>query len=155
MIYVFDTNSLSELNAYYPDIFKSLWNQLDELVAAGEVISTREVYSELNRSGLEHAIKWAAANPGLFTVPSVKETAFVATIFKVPHFQMLIDQKAQLRGTPVADPFVIACAYAHQGTVVTQEKLKPNAAKIPNVCAHFKVPCIDLKGFMVAHSWSF
>lgn len=47
MIYVFDPNSLSELDAYYPDIFKALWERLDALVAAQEVISTREVRTSL------------------------------------------------------------------------------------------------------------
>ena len=41
------------------------------------------------------------------------------------------------------------------GTVVTQEKLKPGGAKIPNVCAHFKIPCIDLEGFMHKQNWTF
>ena len=144
MIYVFDTNSFSELNAYYPDIFRAFWQRFDHMVAAGEVVSTREVYPELINGGKEHILKWAKANKDVFTTPSSIETAFVGKIFSVRHFQALIDQKSQLRGTPVADPFVIACAHAHKGTVVTQEKLKPNAAKIPNVCDHFKVPCIDL-----------
>ena len=41
------------------------------------------------------------------------------------------------------------------GTVVTEEKLKPNAAKFPNVCAHFQVPCINLEIFMQTMGWSF
>lgn len=57
----------------------------------------------------------------------------------------------------LTDPFVIACARINQATVVTEEgwqrggkslALKPNAATIPNVCAHFKIPCIDLEEFM-------
>jgi hypothetical protein len=155
MIYVFDTNSLSELNAYYPDIFKALWTQLDALVAAQEVISTREVRTELENSGLEHVLKWAKTNSGIFTMPTAAETQFVGKIFAIPHFQALIGQKAQQRGTPVADPFVIACAKVNGGTVVSQEKFKPNAAKIPNVCAHFNIPCIDLEKFMRAQNWSF
>lgn len=155
MIYVFDTNSFSELNAYYPDIFKAFWNSFDAMVASGDVISTREVETELQRSGLEHVLKWAKANGRIFTTPSNAETTFVAKIFSVPHFQTLIGQKAQQRGTPVADPFVIACAFAHKGTVVTQEKLKPGAAKIPNVCQHFNLPCLDLEGFMRTQGWSF
>jgi hypothetical protein len=155
MIYVFDTNSLSELNAYYPDIFKALWLQLDALVAANEVISTREVRTELEASGLDHVLKWAKKNSGIFTTPTAAETQFVGKIFAIPHFQALIGQKAQQRGTPVADPFVIACAKVHGGTVVSQEKFKPNAAKIPNVCAHFNIPCMDLETFMRAQNWSF
>jgi hypothetical protein len=71
------------------------------------------------------------------------------------HFQALIGEKQRLMGTPVADPFVIACAKIRQGTVVTEERLKPHAAKIPNVCQHVSVPCIDLETFMQKQGWSF
>lgn len=155
MIYVFDTNSFSELNAYYPDIFKDFWKRFDKMARVGNVISTKEVHTELARSSLSHVVEWAKNNDSIFTILNSNETAFVAQIFSIPHFRQLIDQKAQQRGTPVADPFVIACAYTHLGTVVTQEKNKPNAAKIPNVCAHFKIPCVDLEGFLKAQEWQF
>ena len=54
-----------------------------------------------------------------------------------------------------ADAFVVARAYAIGGTVVTAERLKPNAVKVPNICAHFKVPCLDLEGFMEREGWEF
>jgi hypothetical protein len=76
-------------------------------------------------------------------------------IFKVKHFQALIGEKQRLKGTPVADAFVIACARRYGGTVVTEERLKPNAAKIPNVCDHFKIGCISLEGFMQQQAWKF
>jgi hypothetical protein len=155
MIYIVDANSLSELNAYYPDIFKAFWMQFDAMVANGELISTREVRSEVERSGKDNILTWIKSHSQIFTMPTAQETAFVAQIFAIPHFHALIGQKALLRGTPVADPFVIACAKVNSGTVVTEEKLKPNAAKIPNVCAHFNIPCIDLGRFMRDQNWSF
>lgn len=155
MIYVFDTSSLSELDAYYPGIFKSFWAKFDAGASAGDIISTREVRSELNRSGLVVAMAWAKRNSAVFTTPTAAETLFVAQILAVPHFKMLINQKAALNGTPVADPFVIACAKINAGTVVTEEKPKPNAAKIPNVCAHFGIPCGNLEMFMQNMGWSF
>ena len=155
MIYVFDTNSLSQLNAYFPDIFKEFWNRFDEMVTSGEVISTREVFSELERGGLEHVTPWAKDNKAMFTMPDGAQTAFVAQIFMIPQFRALIGAKQQQRGQPVADPFVVACAKANAATVVTEEKFKPNAAKIPNVCQHFNVPCLNLEGFMQARNWSF
>ncbi|MFY9611452.1 MAG: DUF4411 family protein [Blastocatellia bacterium] len=66
-----------------------------------------------------------------------------------------MSQKALLKGTPVADPFVIAAAAVRGGTVVTQEQPKPNAAKIPNVCDHFGVAWTDLEGFMNQQNWTF
>jgi hypothetical protein len=155
MIYAFDANSLSELNAYYPDIFKAFWTRFDAMAASGDVVSTREVRPEVERSGKDNIIAWIKAHSQIFTMPGTQETAFVAEIFAFPHFQALIGQKALLRGTPVADPFLIACAKVRAGTVVTQEKLKPNAAKIPNVCAHFGIPCVDLERFMREQNWSF
>jgi hypothetical protein len=50
---------------------------------------------------------------------------------------------------------VIARAAAVKGVVLTMEQLKPNAAKIPNICSHFKQPCMDLRRFMAAENWSF
>jgi len=155
MIYVFDTSSLSELDAYYPDIFKSFWTRFDAAASAGDIISTREVKAELDRSGLSNVLAWAKSNSAVFTTPNAAETTFVAKILAVSHFQALINTKAALNGTPVADPFVIACAKVNGGTVVTEEKPKPNAAKIPNVCAHFQIPCINLETFMRTMGWSF
>lgn len=165
MTYVFDTSSLRSLQHFYPRVFKSIWDGLDALVAQKYLISTREVYRELEGQAITaELLKWAKANKALFTTPTGPELGFVAEIFKVGHFQGLIGKQQQLKGTPVADPFVIACARINQGTVVTEEgwqrgspplTLKPNAAKIPNVCRHFNIPCIDLEEFMHRQGWSF
>lgn len=165
MIYVFDTNSIRSLQHFYPRVFKSVWEGLDILVQEKNLISTREVFNELDRQDVSaEVLKWAKDNKPLFTTPSAAELQFVATIFQVKHFQSLIGVQQRLKGTPVADPFVIACAKIRGGTVVTEEGWlrpsntltpKPKAAKIPNVCEHFKVPCIDLEEFMQQQGWTF
>lgn len=156
MIYVFDTSSLSKFKHFYPMVFKSIWAELDDLVKRKKLISTREVWNELQRGNPDqHTNEWLQARKEIFTMPSKAELLFVAQIFQIHHFQGLIGQRQRLKGDPVADPFVIACAKINHGTVVTEEQLKPNAAKIPNVCSHFKVPCIDLEGFMRQQGWSF
>ncbi len=165
MIYVFDTSSLRSLQHFYPRVFKSIWDALDELVLQHRLISTREVFKELEQQAItKELLIWAKANKALFTTPTGAELTFVGEIFRVRHFQGLIGTQQRLRGTPVADPFVIACAKVNQGTVVTEEGWerkgkpiipKPNAAKIPNVCKHFKIPCIDLEEFMHQQRWTF
>jgi hypothetical protein len=165
MIYVFDTSSIRSLQHFYPRVFKSIWDGLDALVQQERLISTREVFNELERQAVSaEVLKWAKDNKQIFTMPAAAELQFVATIFQVKHFQALIGVQQRLKGTPVADPFVIACAKIKQCTVVTEEgwlrpratlTLKPNAAKIPNVCAHFRVPCIDLEQFMQQQGWEF
>jgi Domain of unknown function (DUF4411) len=155
VIYSFDTSSFIRLNSYYPDVFPAFWQHFDGAVKAGTVISTREVLRELGREDPDHVLTWANNNSSVFTTPGDDETIFVGKILAIPHFQQLIGTKAQLRGTPVADPFVIALAGVREGTVVTEERLKQNAAKIPNVCQHFGIPCVNLEGFMRAVKWSF
>lgn len=165
MIYVFDTSSIRALQHFYPRVFTSIWEGLDDLVSAQRILSTREVFNELERQAVSaEVLRWAKQNKSMFSTPSAAELQFVATIFQIKHFQALIGVQQRLKGTPVADPFVIACAKIRTGTVVTEEGWlrsgisltpKPNAAKIPNVCAHFKVPCINLEEFMQQQGWAF
>jgi hypothetical protein len=156
MIYMFDTSSIRSLQHFYPNVFKTIWYRLDGLVQKQKLISTREVWNELGRQNVSaDVLAWAKQNKQIFTTPDAAELLFVAQILQIKHFQSLIGEQQRLKGTPVADPFVIACAKIKGGTVVTEEQLKPNAAKIPNVCAHFKVPCIDLERFMQQQGWTF
>ena len=156
MIYVFDTSSIRSLQHFYPRVFRKIWSDIEVIAQAGNFISTREVFNELERQDVSDEIRqWVKDHKSLFTTPSAAELNFVADIFKVKHFQGLIGAQQRLKGMPVADPFVIACAKVKNGTVVTEERSKPNAAKIPNVCQHFKIPCIDLEEFMYQQGWTF
>lgn len=165
MIYVFDTSSIRSLQHFYPSVFRSIWDGIDSLAKQGELLSSREVLNELERQNISTEVQqWVKDNKALFATPSAAELQFVATIFRVKHFQTLIGEQQRLKGMPVADPFVIACAKIKEGTVVTEEGwehkagklvLKPNAARIPNVCNHFKIPCINLEAFMEQQKWKF
>ena len=155
MIYVLDTNSFRELERYYPDIFTTFWRLFQAEVDKGDVVSVREVWRELQACPETSVIEWAKANTAIFKPPTAPEAVFVADIFAVPHFGQLISAKAQTTGQPVADPFLIAAAKIYGGTVVTQERFKPNAAKIPNVCNHFGIACTTFEGFLKAKQWNF
>jgi len=156
MIYVFDSSPLIDLfRYYYPDRFPSLWENFDALVLERRIISVREVRNELDGYG-DRLSDWVKDHRELFSTPTTDELSFVAEIFKVAHFQMLVRKKERLQGKPVADPFVIAKAQAlAEGCVVTQEIKKPNAARIPNVCEHFGIPCLNLEAFMENEKWRF
>lgn len=156
MIYVFDTSSLSILKDYYRGKFRTFWTYFDDAVARGEILSVREVYMELDgQIDRPHLQEWIKTNRGIFITPSAEETLFLQEIFAVPHFQYLMKPKNILTTTPFADPFVIALAKVRQGCVVTEEKLKANAARIPNICKHFGVEWTNLEGFIDQQNWEF
>jgi hypothetical protein len=154
-MYVIDTSVVSALHRnYYRTHFVTLWERFDAMVENGKFTSTREAFRELEDLGGE-GLDWAQKNTGLFITPNAKEGAFVANIYAVEHFQANIEKQKILRGGKNADPFLIARAASLGATVLSMEQFKPNAAKIPNICKHFNVPCLDLRGFMEKEDWVF
>jgi hypothetical protein len=156
MTYVFDTSPLLALfKNYYPNTFKTLWANFHTLVDDGSLVSTREALREIEDGSGDACAAWAKANPHLFATPTAAEGAFVARIYGVAHFQQNIEQQKLYKGGKNADPFVIARAAVENRTVVTMELVKPNAAKIPNICQHFGVKCLTLERFMEEEGWRF
>ena len=156
MIYVFDSSTLIDLfSHYYKERFPSLWENFDTLVSEGRIISVREVRKELEERE-DKLADWVKNHHEQFLTPTTDEFKFVREIFKIPHFQALVRKKEQLQGKPVADPFVIAKAkLIDNGCVVTEEFMKPKAARIPNICRHFDISCFNLESFMENEKWSF
>uniref|UniRef100_E6PGS3 Uncharacterized protein n=1 Tax=mine drainage metagenome TaxID=410659 RepID=E6PGS3_9ZZZZ len=155
-MYVFDNSPFSVLfRNYYRGRFPTLWDLFDQMVGNGRLVSTREVKREIENSSIEDLRTWANANPTIFTIPTAAEGAAVAQIYAIQHFQQNIERQKLLKGGIIADPFVVAKAKSDGLTVVTMELFKPNAAKIPNICQHFNVPCLTLEEFMAAEGWQF
>jgi hypothetical protein len=156
MSYAFDNSPLSHLfKNFYRDAFPSLWEKFDALVDEGRILSTREVLREIGDSSIEPLRDWCEDHEEIFTTPTVEEGGFVARIFGVAHFRQNIELQKLLKGGFNADPFVIARAALAGCPVVTMERLKDNAAKIPNICGHFGVECLTLEEFMRRENWRF
>lgn len=157
--YVFDTSSLSIIiKNYYEDTFPTLWKLFNEALDSRTIISVREVRAELENSGWIGALKkgeWLKNIKKSFLDPTEDELTFIKEIYKVPHFKQNISKQAQLKKDPVADPYVIAKAKILNIAVVTDEAVKENAAKIPNICKHFDIKCTNLQGFMKENDWVF
>jgi len=157
MKYVFDNNTLTAIfRHYYYDRFPSFWDKFNYLVEKKDIISCREVRREiesLNRD--DNLEEWVKHNPHIFEDPSASELQFITTIYSVKHFQQNLENKKLLHGGAFADPFIIAKAKVNNATVVTQEHYKAHASKIPNICEHFSVDCIDLEGFLKRENWKF
>lgn len=161
-MYVFDTNALQALFKLSTKVFQSLWEEFDSLASSGQIISVKEVYKEIENGGEKWPLfQWAKQNKGIFQTATKDEALFVKEIFKVSHFQKLPRKQFLMDNKPIADPFIIAKAKVLGGTVITLEgfepdgSIKPNAPKIPNICQHFKIECLDLNGFMEKEDWQF
>jgi hypothetical protein len=155
-VYVLDTNSFRVFGNYYPATFPTFWENLEGLVTASLLTSCSEVAKELElQSPADHLIAWADRHPDVFQEPTEAEMEYVADIFRVVHFRQMIGEKQRLKGLPVADPFLVARGAVNNACVVTEEMLKPNAAKVPNVCEHFGVRSTNAQGFLAEVGWRF
>jgi hypothetical protein len=133
-----------------------LWQEIDGLVNSGELVSVEEVYNESQRRlDSAHLNSWIERNKVIFSPPTEPEMAFVVELFEIEHFQQLVSEDAILRGGFVADPWLIARARVLGGCVVTEEKHKPNAAKIPNVCEHFGIDYCNIETLLTRKAWRY
>lgn len=155
VVYIVDSNSFIVISNYYPASFPSFWENLNELVAGGRMVSVREVFKELEGHRSRHLVAWIERNQTIFASPTEAEMSAVGQIFRVTHFQQLIGKKQRLKGSPVADPWLVAKGMVDGGCVVTEELPKPNAAKIPNVCDYFDVECTTVEGMLSQEGWRY
>ena len=149
MVYVFDSNSLMVMSNYYLGCFPTLWQEIDKYVTDGKILSVREVLKEVSNGSNPPAFDdWLSVNKDIFHIPTAEEGLFVQKIFSTRNFRDAVRKFQFLNGRPVADPFVIAAAKVRKGCVVTQETQAPNSAKVPNICSHFGIECVNLETFL-------
>ena len=124
---------------YPPDVFPTLWTKLDGLIAAGEIISSEEVYVEIQRKD-DELHDWIKERKQML-VP-LDEAVQTRALELLAEFPRLVDT---LRGRSKADPFVIATAMERNAVIVTGEMFTGNLDKprIPDVCRVKNIRCIN------------
>lgn len=155
VIYSIDTSSLMDWQArfYPPDVFISIVDRVDWLIAASRLFSPALVREELGVVGTGELIAWGEARKDIF-VPIGDLLAEAQSIQN--RFPGLRDPKAEYEE---ADAYVIALAKLRGGIVVTQEtpaaeKRNPKRTHfIPDVCREMGVPCFNLLGLMRREGW--
>lgn len=122
----------------YPrDVFPTLWQNIEERIAAVEIIASEEVYVELQKKD-DDLHNWIKTRNSMLV--SANEAIQRRVLQILASYPRLVDS---LKGRSQADPFVIATAIETNSVVVTGETggtaTKP---KIPYVCQQMGVRCI-------------
>jgi len=153
--YCIDTCALIDLmkKLYPPDIFPSLWKDLENLVSYGRLIAPREVFKELEKYSdkKDELLKWVKKNRRIFKELTEEQLQLVRDILQ--KFPNLIDPNKTVAD---ADPFIIALAISEGCSVITSEQLgSPEKPKIPNVCNDYKIKCLSLPDFFREQKWKY
>ena len=145
-MYCVDTSAwLDGWNRFYPPkVFRTLWDEIDQLVTAGEIISAEEVYIELaKRDDDLHA--WVKSRKLMLRVPDEPiQLAVSALLQKYPRLVDTLKNRSQ------ADPFVIATAQHAGATVVTGESFgSATRPRIPYVCQAEGLSCMNFLEMLI------
>jgi len=131
-------------------VFDRMWEEIDTMIEEGTLVFVKESYNELERQLKDDESQdWLKARKKHFTAATNEECVLVAQLYATRNFQDNVAEKNLRNGQPVADPFIVAHAKAlgNEAVVVSREVLKPNAAKIPNMCEELDVVYMDDREF--------
>lgn len=148
-----DANIVINLHRRFPrDVWPSVWDRFEGLVATGRAVLPREVLIELDRID-DDCVAWCKSLDDFVEQPTQGEVNTVTTI-AVAHPGWVSEQQNQ------ADPWVVAHALRGGRTVITEERRRgfgtaDHNLGIPNVADEFHVPSLDLNGLARSEGWTF
>lgn len=141
MSYSIDTSSLIDASLLYPpDVFPGVWELMEEMIAQGELVASKQVYVELSQKE-DSLLEWAKCHDSMFVEVDEETQEIVKSL---PDLEKLVDPN---KAREDADPFVIALAKREGRAVVSEERpsgTPANKLKIPDVCERVSVPCMRL-----------
>lgn len=149
MIYFLDSNTFIEAkNRFYSfDLCPGFWEWLETFPEVNSILTISQVKEELLEPKDELS-RWVNKLPKNFFMESSIEIQYKLKEI-VNYVQSSYNKQSEIdKFLSKADPWLIAAAMQHNGTVVTQETLiqghAHNRIKIPNVCKRFKINYINI-----------
>ena len=118
LVFCVDTSAFIDAwERYYPqDVFPGLWDQFDDLMEEGTIISSIEVYKEMKKKS-DGVVQWARRHRKRF-LDSDGEVLDRVREIMAAFPDRFVDFRKSRSG---ADPFVIAVAQVHGAQVVQSE----------------------------------
>lgn len=154
MLYSLDTSALLDgwVRYYPPATFGTLWQNIEGLIANGDLRAVDEVFQELSKQGDDAVVQWCKSQDDFLINLDESIQLKVAEILTT--HPNLVDSG---KGRSGADPFVIALAENHACAVVTAEVAtnKSSKPRIPDVCKDRHVRCITLLQMIQEQNWRF
>jgi hypothetical protein len=148
--YSIDSSGILDLFRFYPpDVFPTIWTQMDSAAKSGIVFAIDEVYRELERKD-DAAFQWLKARRLMIVALDTEIQQRVAAILGA-HPRLIDTRKNRSSG----DPFVIGLAHARGLSVVTGERASGVIAKpnIPDVCAVLGINCLNVLSMFRNEGW--
>lgn len=147
--YIFDTSSFlsqkdNELHRRH--LYKKLWENIDELIRQGRIVTCSEIKEEIKDEGIKDWFIGICCQ--VLDINDAVQRNVIKVVTTKPE---LIDFK-QIKSS--SDAFIIATAMEY-GLIVVTEENKDSPKKIPQVCEALGVKCINIIGLCEEEGWQF
>jgi predicted nucleic acid-binding protein len=151
VLFSLDTSGILDawVRYYPPDVFPTIWSQMDVSAKNGEIFVIEEVVRELEKKD-DGIHGWIKERETIIVPIDDEVQKHVVQIMS--KYSRLVDTK---KNRSVGDPWVVALALVRGLTVVTGEKASGNLAKpkIPDVCKDLGLPCVEMVDFFRKQGW--
>ena len=150
MPYSIDSSGILDAFRYYPpDVFPTIWKQMDHAADKAVLFASDEVYRELERKD-DTAFQWLKRHKVMVVALDADVERRVRDILRM--HPRLVDTRKNRSG---GDPFVIALAQARSLSVVTGERATGVIAKpnIPDVCTALGLLCLGVLELFRNEGW--
>jgi hypothetical protein len=126
--------------------FKSLWENIDELIKQQIIVLSKEIMEEVDDKNIKDSLKKQKCR--IIEVDEDVQNNVAKVVTKRPG---LVDFK---QNKSSGDAFLIATAMKYDLIVITEEN-PDKEFKIPKVCKYLGVQCIDILGLCELEDWEF
>jgi hypothetical protein len=150
--YCIDMGILIRVDKEFPKrekAFKAIWDELESMIASGELFSCEFLEEEANRYAGEYTFirEWIKEHREKLIIPN--DAAILMAAAQVINENMntgFLKKKNWESGQNESDPYLIALGMINGCTIITTES-KDKVNKIPQVAAKYGVRAIDLYEF--------
>lgn len=141
--YIIDTSAILSQKSdeqYRRNVYRSLWETIDEMIRDGEIVTCSEIAQEVQDEELKDWMKKCQ----LVILPIDDDIQNNVRDIVTRVNKSLIDFRANKSS---GDPFLIATAKKYNLTVITEEA-EESPKKIPFTCHKMGINCVNILGFM-------
>jgi hypothetical protein len=153
-LYCVDTGAwISSFNRYYkPQSFPTIWDKVENLMAAGRLIISEEVIRETLAKD-DGVAAWLFPRAKLASVATTVEVTQAVRALLEEYPKLVNDMKGRNR----ADTFVVAVAQLRSAVVITEEEGAGSSdrPKIPGICGSKGIECGTFSDLIVWEGWTF
>jgi hypothetical protein len=145
--YIIDTCSILSQKSDEPhrrSVYSTLWQKIDELVRAAEIVICSEIKDEVEDDTLKPWIQQCT----ILNVDVDIQQNVIKIVNEHPELLSFTNMKSS------GDAFLIATAMKYRIAVITEEN-KDSPKKIPRICAAYNIPCYNVTELAEKEGWSF